>query len=370
MRKKLVMAVAAVAIVAGGFAGWKWYADWRFVETTDNAYVAGDIVTIASKVAGRIASVRVADNQPVHAGDVLMTIDDADYRAAAEQARAALAAAIAAVEVADGNIAVEKTAIVEAEAALSSAEAERTRAGADLARYRTLSESQYASTQKYQSAQADARKAVAAVDQAAAAVSTQKTRLALLAAQRAQAVAQVEEAKAALAAAQIRLDDTVIRTPVDGVVGNKGAQVGQYAQPGQQEMSVVPVRALYVSANFKETQLSRMRVGQPVEIEFDAYRGKSFHGTVDSLSPGSGAVFSLLPPENATGNFTKIVQRVPVKIRLSEDARAALLVPGMSVIARVDTRGEAAPLSAASAFAPQEDRAAGTQQTADRPERP
>ncbi len=347
MRKPLILAALAATAGAGGLA---WFFLGGHVETTDNATIAADIVAIAPKVPGRIARLPVADNQPVRAGDVLLEIEDADYRAARDQAEAALRAAKAAVEVADANIVLAGNAVAEAEASLASARAERTRAGADLTRYRALNAAQYASQQKMQTAQADATKANAAEARAEAAFATQKSRFDLLAAERRQALATVERSEAELAAAEIRLRDTVIVAPTDGVVGNKGVRLGQYVQTGQQAMSLVPVDGVYVVANFKETQVARMRQGQPVEISVDAYRDYVLHGRVDSLSPGSGAVFSLLPPENATGNFTKIVQRVPVKIVLDKDSRGVLLIPGMSVEARVDTDG-GAPLSAESAFA-------------------
>jgi membrane fusion protein (multidrug efflux system) len=360
MRKPLILAALAVAAVGSG--GLVWYLNVRHIETTDNAAVVADIVSIAPKVPGRVTRLPVADNQPVRTGDVLMAIDDADYRAALDQAAAAFSAAKAAVEVADANIVLAGNAVEEAEASLASAQAERTRATADLARYRTLSAAQYASQQKMQTAQADSAKAVAAVDRAQAALATQKRRFDLLAAERRQAVATAERAEAELAAARLRLADTVIAAPVDGVVGNKGVRIGQYVQPGQQAMSLVPVEAAYIVANFKETQVARMRQGQPVEISVDAYRDRTLKGRVDSLSPGSGAVFSLLPPENATGNFTKIVQRVPVKIVLDEASRRVLLIPGMSVVARVDTR-DGTPLTAEAAFV----RPAALPQTAQMP---
>ncbi|MGE4527681.1 MAG: HlyD family secretion protein [Rhodospirillaceae bacterium] len=351
MRKRLILGVAAVGLCIGGYFGWSWYSHGRFIESTDNAYVSGDIVAIAPKVPGRIAMLAVADNQPVKAGDLLLRLDDADYRAAVNQAQGSFDAATAAVAVVDGNIAVAESSIAEAEATLASAQAERTRAAADLARYKKLSAAQFASQQKMQTALADAEKAVAEVRQNAAALATAKSRLALLAAQRRQAEAEVETARAALEAARIRLADTELRAPVDGVVGNKGVQIGQYVQSGQQTMSVVPVAGVYVVANFKETQLARMRQGQPVKITVDTYRGRTLSGVVDSVSPGSGAVFSLLPPENATGNFTKIVQRIPVKILLDDAARKTLLLPGMSVEAKVDTRGSGDGLSREDAFA-------------------
>ncbi len=351
MRKSIVFVVAALAGCGATVAGWNWYSHGRFIESTDNATVDGDIAGIAAKVSGRVAAVEVGDNQPVHAGDILLRIDDADYRAAVGQQAAALDAARAAVAVAEANLAVTRTAIAETRAQLHAAEAERVRAGADLARYAKLNAAQFASEQRMQSARADAAKANAEVERIAAALATQESRLALQAAERVQAQAQAESQTAALDAARIRLADTVIRAPIDGIVGNRGVRLGQFLSAGQQTMSVVPVAEVYVVANFKETQVARMRSGQPVEISVDAYKGRTFSGVVDSVSPGSGAMFSLLPPENATGNFTKIVQRIPVKIRLDQSARQALLIPGMSVEARVDTRGDEGPLSRANAFA-------------------
>ena len=351
MRKPIIFGAVAIALVAAAGFGWQWYTHGRFVETTDNATIDGDIVTISTKVSGRVAAIAVGDNQPVHAGDVLIRVDDADYRAAYLQQEAALAAAKASVTVAEDTMALTRNAIAEAQADLNSARAEQTRANADLARYKKLSDAKFASEQRMQSAQADAAKATAEVARKAAALATEQSRLALQASQLTEAQAQAEAQAAALDAARIRLDDTVIRAPVDGVVGNKGVRLGQYLQAGQQTMSVVPVSEVYITANFKETQVARMRPGQPVEIEVDAYKSRTFHGVIDSVAPGSGAMFSLLPPENATGNFTKIVQRIPVKIRLDSAARQALLIPGMSVIAHVDTEGDEGPLTRANAFA-------------------
>lgn len=340
MRKPALMIVAAAALLAGGGTyGWQWYNHGRFMETTDNAYVRSDVVTVAPKVAGYVTRLPVTHNQRVTAGDVLVVIDDADYSAKVAQAGAALQAAQAAVTVIDRQVAQSASLVAEAEARVRSASADRSRAGDDLKRYKALSESQYASTQKYQSALADARKSDAAVAQAEAALAAQRSTLDLLAAQRLQAEAEVARARAVLEEARIALANTVIRAATDGVVGNLGVEVGQYVSPGRQVMSVVPVDEVYVVANFKETQLGRVRVGQPVDLHVDAYPDRTFPGVVDSVAPGSGAVFSLLPPDNATGNFTKIVQRVPVKIRLVDGTpNDALLVPGLSVEASVDTR--------------------------------
>ena len=340
MKRIVLIAAVAAAATAAGTGGWYWFSRGRFIESTDDATISSDIVAVAPKVPGRIAAVPVADNQQVRAGEVLLRLDDSDARAAAAEAEAALAAAEAAVRVIDVNVEVARHDVDEAVAARNGAEAERERSAADLVRYRTLNQSQYASAQKYQTSLADARKAQAAVAQSVAALASRQGRLRLLAAQREQAAATVEQTRAALASARIRLADTVVHAPIDGIVGNREAQAGQYIQAGQQAMSVVPA-SVFVVANFKETQLAHMAQGQPVTVTVDTYGSRKFAGVVDSLSPGSGAVFSLLPPENATGNFTKIVQRIPVKIRLKDRDDGILLVPGMSVVARVDTRGNA-----------------------------
>lgn len=351
MRKPALMVVAVAALAGAGFYGWQWYSHGRFVEATDNAYVQSDVVTVAPKVAGYVTALPVGDNQRVAAGDVLLRIDDADYRAKVAQGEAAVQAARAAVGVVDSQVALTRSLVREAEAKLQSARADRARAADDLARYKALNASQYASTQKYQAALAESRKAEAAVAQAEAAVAAQKGQLDLLAAQRAQAEAEVARAEATLTEARIALDNTTVRAATDGVVGNLAVEVGQYVAPGRQAMSVVPVDDVYVVANFKETQLARMRVGQPVALHVDAYPDRAFEGVIDSVAPGSGAVFSLLPPDNATGNFTKIVQRIPVKIRLSAAAPAdTLLVPGLSVEAEVDTRTDGEKALAAAGF--------------------
>ncbi len=339
MRKPVLLVIGAAALVGAGSYGWNWYSNGRFLEETDNATVRSDVVTVAPKVPGYVAQLPVTDNQRVSRGDVLMVIDTADYRASVAKADAALQASRASVTVVDRQMALARSQVHEAEAALESAQADLTRTSEDLARYETLNKRQFASTQTYQAAQADHRKAEAAVRQAKAAVETSMGQLDLLAAERAQAEATVAQSEAALEEARIALDNTRVIAATDGVIGNLGVEAGQYIAAGRQAMSLVPVDEVYVVANFKETQLEHMTAGQAVDIHVDAYPDRTFAGVVDSVSPGSGAVFSLLPPDNATGNYTKIVQRVPVKIRLVDGTPTdALLVPGMSVIASVDTR--------------------------------
>ena len=310
------------------------------METTDNAYVHSDISIVSAKVSAYVQEVRVAENQEVRAGDVLLVLDDQDFRAKVAEAEAAVAAQKAAFGTIDSKLELQKALIDQAGADLASAEVEQRRAQQDYDRTRSLASDSWASRQKLETAEADLRKATAAVSHARAALQAAKDQINVLEASRAETQAHLQQAEAALQSARNDLENTVVRAAVDGVVGNRGVQVGQYARPGVQLMALVPLPDVYVVANFKETQLERMRLGQTATVWFDAYPGTVLKGTVDSLAPASGSQFSLLPPENATGNFTKIVQRVPVRIALPRDnALAGLLRPGLSVEAKVDTRG-------------------------------
>lgn len=341
MNRKIALAVALPLLLGGAYGGWHWWSVARFTETTDNAYVEADITMISPRVEGYVDSVDVVENQMVAAGDVLLRLDDKDLRAKAEQARARLAAAQAAIDNIDSRLTLEAALIRQAEANVAAAQAEQRRAGADAQRYTALAGREFASQQKLSTTQADAQKAGAALSKAQAALTAERDQVAVLSTERAKAEATLAEAKAALALAENDLDKTILRAPVAGVIGNSGARVGQFVKAGAQLMALVPVQDAYVTANFKETQIGRLRVGQPVELSIDAYPGLVVEGRIDSLSPASGAQFSLLPPENATGNFTKIVQRVPVRVALPKSGpMAGRLRPGLSVEARVDTRHE------------------------------
>jgi membrane fusion protein (multidrug efflux system) len=340
-RKRLLISAAA-ALAALGVA---WFAHdyWtrgRFIESTDDAYVGGDITVIAPKVAGFITQLAVTDNQPVHAGDLLLKIDDRDYRAALAKADAAVAGQQATLaNLAAGRL-LQQAVIAEAQAELAATAAEISRARFDADRYQALAQAQFASVQRSQQADADNRKALAA---------DQKAHAALIAATRQLDVidTQVQQAQAALAGAmadrdmaRLNLSYTELRAPIDGTIGNRSAHTGAYATVGAQLIALVPAQGLWVDANFKENQLAQMRPGLEATIEADVLPGQVFHGHVASLAPATGAQFSVLPAENATGNFTKIVQRVPVRITLDGDAAAlGRLRPGLSVTASVDQRG-------------------------------
>jgi membrane fusion protein (multidrug efflux system) len=352
LRKVLLSIGLAVATLTAGAGGWYWWTHGRFVETTDNAYVESDISAVSPKIAGYIHRLNVADNQQVRAGDVLVVIDDRDFVARVAEAKAAVAGAEAATASTDRKIELQAALIDQAAAAVESAEAERARAQPEYERYKKMVANNIVAKSDYDRTAADLRKAEAELTRAKAELTAQRGQLVVLQAERQEALAKLEQDKATLVVAEIDLDNTVIRAPVDGVIGNKAVELGQYVRAGQQIMALVPLPSVHVVANFKETQLERMRPGQRVEISVDAYPGVTLEGSIESFAPASGAVFSLLPPENATGNFTKIVQRLPVRIAVPDDnPLAGLLRPGLSVEVSIDTRAaDDAPALAGSVF--------------------
>ena len=339
MRKRLLLVLLPLVLAAGLYGGWKWWRVWRFEQSTDDAYIASDVTIIAPTVEGTLKEILVRDNEQVQANQILFRIDDADFVARVDQAEAAVASEDAAAGTLDNRHELQLAMIDQAEANLEAAKVELSRAELDRQRYLSLLTSDVATKQRFETAEADAQKATAAVARARAALAAERQQLVVIDAQKHEAEARRANAKAALQLARNQLDDTIIRAPIAGIVGNRAGQIGQYVKPGTQLMSLVPLPYVYVTANFKETQLTLMRPGQPAEISVDAYPDQSITGHVESFAPGSGAEFSLLPPDNATGNFTKIVQRVPVRIALPPDnPLAALLRPGLSVEVTVDTR--------------------------------
>jgi membrane fusion protein (multidrug efflux system) len=339
-RKRLV-AGAAGFVLAGAaiWYGWTWWHVGRFVQWTDDAYVGGEVTTIASKVAGFIDTIAVTDNQPVKAGDLLVRLDDRDYRAELARAEAAVAAQEATLANHEAARHLQDAVIDQAAAEVAAATAEVARTKSDLERYRTLSTDRFASIQRFEQADADNKKAVAAERKAQAALQAAKRQLDVIDTQKRQTQAALDQAKAERDLASLNLAYSVVRSPIDGVVGNRSARIGAYATVGAQLLSIVPAQGLWVDANFKESQLAHMSAGQPVEVTADVLPDIRFHGRVGSLAPATGAQFSVIPPENATGNFTKIVQRVPVRIALDGDAaELGQLRPGLSVVVRVDQR--------------------------------
>jgi membrane fusion protein (multidrug efflux system) len=336
-RAGLVLALTA-GIAAAADLGYDYLTTGRYLETTDDAYVKADSTIIAPKVSGYIAEVAVTDNQPVKAGQLLARIDDRDFRTALDQAHADVAASEAAVRNLDAQIELQQPIIEQQAAEVDAAEANLKFAQQERTRYDDLMKTGSGTVQRAQQTDAALRASDAQSQQGKAALIAARKKLEVLDSQRAQAVAQLAHARAVEQQAALNLSYTGITAPVDGTVGARTLRVGQYVQAGTQLMAVVPLEAVYVVANYKETQLTHVRNGQPVELVVDSFPGRKLHGHVDSLSPASGLEFALLPPDNATGNFTKVVQRVPVKIVLDDQSLTGLLRPGMSAEPTIDTK--------------------------------
>ncbi|HEX4507011.1 MAG TPA: HlyD family secretion protein [Alphaproteobacteria bacterium] len=333
-RRSHVLAVGASLLVLAGL-GWVGEDYWtvgRFEVSTDDAYVKADSTTVAPKVSGYLDAVNVEDNQPVMAGRILAHIDDRDFKAAVDQARANVSAAEANVARQKAALETQQSIIEAARAAVEVDAANQTFAHQDDRRYAILAADGYGSAQNSQQASSRVAALKASIARDNAALTTSIKQVDQIKADLAQAEAALTRDQANLRQAELNLSYTTIVAAVDGTVGNRTLRVGQYVQSGTQLMTIVPLQAAYLVANFKETQLTHVRAGQPVEIEVDMFPGVKAHGHVDSLAPASGQEFALLPPDNATGNFTKIVQRIPVKIILDPGSPlAGELRPGMSV---------------------------------------
>jgi len=344
-RKRLVPIIAGgVATVAVAVGGGVWWMDKQRFETTDNAFVQADKVTIAPLVDGYVAEVLVDDNAAVRPGQVLVRIDPVTIKAKLAQAEANAQALEAAVRQVDDKARLEQALIAQKSAAVESAAAEAQLANAELSRYGQLAKSGWVSTQRAQTARATERQAAAGVEQARAALEAERRAAASLDSARAQSLAQAEAARAAVEQMRIDLSRTEIRAPAAGVVGARSVRPGQYVRTGSAMMSLVPLGDAYVVANFKETQVARLRIGQPVEIHADAFGKETLKGRIDSFAPATGAEFALIPVENAVGNFTKIAQRLPVKIAV--DRRQPLsgaLRPGLSLKVKVDVTRDTGP---------------------------
>lgn len=339
-------------MLGGAWAGHAWWSGWRFIESTDDAYVKADTTLLSPKIAGLVTEVAAWDNQPVVRGQVLVRIDDRDYRARRDLAKAGVASRRASITHLDSQLAVQQADIAAAAAQVDASAATQTLARRELARAASLQRQDVASRQRLEVTQADQAKADAGLRAARAAQQAAEARLEVLRAERAVTEATLQEAEATLVAAEIDLDGTVVRAPIDGVVGNRAVQLGEYVRAGSQLMALVPLRQVYIEANFKETQIHRLQPGQSASLEVDAFPGQPITGRVAGFSPASGAEFSLLPPENATGNFTKVVQRIPVRIAIPADsALAGRLRPGMSVVVSIATDAQGAgPVSAQAAL--------------------
>ncbi|HMN73287.1 MAG TPA: HlyD family secretion protein [Rhodoblastus sp.] len=338
-RRRVVAILVLAAVAAGLWYGYRYVTEGRFIVATDDAYVKADVATISAKVGGNILSVPVVDNQQVKAGDTLVEIDPIDYRLALASAARRIDTQSATIARIDAQRVGQEAAVSQARAQLTAAEADQVRAASEFERAATLVERKFATPQRLDLARADRDRTTAAVAGAKAAVAGAEAALAVLRAQETEAERMRDELRVAQDKAQRDLDFTIVRAPFDGVVGNRAAQLGALVAPGTRLMSLIPLDTAYVEANFKETQLGALKPGQKAMLVVDAYSKQEIEGVVESVAPASGAQYSMLPPENATGNFTKIVQRVPVRIRVpAEVAKSGILRPGMSVVVDVDTR--------------------------------
>jgi len=339
--KRKFVAMGIVGLIALAIASYAVYFVFigRFYISTDDAYVRANNTMLGARVAGHITSVVPADNSLVKKGNVIFRIDDGDYRIAVDSARSRIATQQATIDRIGRQVTALESAVEQAKAQLVSAEAALKRAGLDFERQQQLSTKGFASRATFEVSEASRDQGAAAVKSAQAAFDAARDNVEVTRAQQNEARAQLAEFQTALAKAERDLDFTYVRSPVDGLFSNRLVNVGDMIQAGQRLGNVVPLDEVFIDANYKETQLRRIRPGQPVTIKVDAYGFRKFKGVVDSISAGAGSVFTLLPPDNATGNFTKIVQRVPVRIRVPKDvARQHLLRAGMSVYATVDTR--------------------------------
>src|SRR6202049_1071622 len=350
--RRVLMAGAAVAGISGAaWYGWGYWTVGQYLVSTDDAYVKADSTTVAPKVSGYLREVLVGDNERVRAGEVLARIDERDFRVALDQAKADVAAARAAIASKQAQLEVQQAVIDAAKATVDVDQATATFAGQENKRYTDLASTGYGSVQNAQQAQSRIAGAQAAIQRDTASLASALKQVDLLKAEIVQANAALARAEAVQSQAELNLDYTSIVAPIDGVVGNRTLRTGQFVQAGTQLMSVVPASGAYVVANFKETQLTDVRAGQRVDIAVDMFPGQIVHGRVDSIAPASGQEFALLPPDNATGNFTKVVQRIPVKIALDGDNNPLVaLRPGMSVIPTIETRSQALDRPAARAF--------------------
>jgi membrane fusion protein (multidrug efflux system) len=339
-RRALLLTGGAILLIIGAVWGVRWWTVGRFIESTDDAYLQADSVTIAPKVSGYVAEVYVADNQSVKAGEPLVRLDRRQYQAVLEQANATIAARRADIERGAAELLQQQASIAQARAQLQGARSAESHAIEQVKRYEPLVATGAETKEKLADLQNERAQAAATVAADMAAVQAAERQPAATQAQIDQARAQLEAAEASFRQAQLDTQDTVIRSTLDGRVGDRTVRVGQYAQPGTRLMTIVPVQDVYLEANFKETQIGLMRAGQPATIHVDALPGIDLHGTVISFSPGTGSQFAMLPPQNATGNFTKIVQRMPVRIHIDAGQETRqVLVPGLSVTVHVDTRG-------------------------------
>jgi membrane fusion protein (multidrug efflux system) len=341
-RKIVLMGIGALALLGASYYGYTYFTVGRFLVSTDDAYVGAYMSIIAPKVSAFVTEVPVVDNEAVKAGQVLVHLDEGDFRLALDQAQSKLATQMAVIKTFEAQIKAAEANAAQARAQLDAAKANVVKTQADFERTDALTAKDYASKSALDAAIAARDSATATVKANEAAILSADANVALLHAQRDQAQKTAKELQVAVDQAKRDLSFTTISAPFDGVIGNRGGvQVGDYVTPGKRLMAVVPLDKVFVDANYKETQLPPIAAGQKATVWVDALNGEALKGTVESVSPASGSQFSLLPPENATGNFTKIVQRVPVRIAIPASEAKGKLRPGLSVVVSVDTRTHA-----------------------------
>lgn len=349
-RARIVLPLLGVLALGGaGTYGWHWWTVGRFLEVTDDAYLQSDKVTVAPRIAGTVAEVRVGDNQPVKAGDVIARLDDRSYRVQLKQAEAEVEKDKAQVLGVASAIIQQQAQVASSRADLANAEAALTFAQQEYTRYQNLLQTGSGTVQRQQQADADLRQRHAARDKSAAALDAAQKQIDSLKALEASTRASLEGARAKVEGVKLDLSYATILAPIDGVAGDRALRIGQVVSPGTGLLTLVPMgRDIYLVANFKETQTGHMVEGQRVTVTVDAFGDHAFEGRIESFSPGTGSQFALLPPENATGNFTKVVQRVPVRVALDPaDPLVGRLRPGLSVEATVHTADPVEPVDPA-----------------------
>ncbi len=341
-RRKILPKLVLLAMLLGmGYAAVYYWTVYRFFEKTDNAYVKADVTWVMPRVSGEVTRLDVVANQTVRAGQTLMQLDDRDLQARSRQARAVVHIKEAALDVQSGNEAAHQAAIAQARASLKAAQAEAARLRKDYDRYSALLKDGVTTRQRVEAVQAQYLAAQAQVSQAESAIAAAQAQYQAQVAARGQLQADIESAQANVELINVDAGSSAVVAPVGGTVGSLGVRLGSRVTPQTRLLAIVPLDTAYVEANFKETQIAKMRVGQPVEIRLDAYPDQVFHGRITSFAPASGAEFSLLPPDNATGNFNKVVQRLPVRISIDDMKNRQTLRPGLSATVKVDLRGGA-----------------------------
>lgn len=337
-RKKIAWIVFAIIFLCFLVSIFYYFFFYRFYQSTDNAYVQADITWIMPKVSGEVREVKIKDNQFVKSGDILAVLDNRDYQARYDQAKSLVQLKEAALDVLSQNEKSAQSSIEEAYSGFQAAQADFNRLKKDFNRYLSLFNDGVITRQNFESIQSQYISANAQISKSKATVNSAKSQLGSLQASRAQILAEIENAKASLNLFKVDLDSTHVITPVTGKVGNLGIRLGSRVTPQTRLMGIIPVNSIFIQANFKETQIEKIRIGQKVKLKLDAYPSLTFSGKIQSFSPASGATFSLMPPDNATGNFNKVVQRIPIRISIDSSPHENLIKPGMSVVATVDLR--------------------------------